>query len=275
MENRVYIISNQTHTQMMGFIITEESGKVIVIDGGNAPDGQHLLDELQRITGARFPIVDAWLFTHAHDDHMDAFFWLLENRRRYIDFEKIYCCFPSEQYLFHEEPKGGARTLRRFNELSAAFHQRVVTVSIDDEFDVGTAHFKVLFTVDCRIKENTCNNSSTVFKMTLKNRTFLFLGDLGEEAGDELMRDKPDEIVCDYVQMAHHGQNGVKESLYQACKPKICLWCAPDWLWNNDRYGKGFDSDIFKTVRTREWIEKIGVEKNLVADRGDVVIDLD
>ena len=87
---------------------------------------------------------------------------------------------------------------------------KVVTVSIDDVYTFGEMEFKVLYTVDCSIKNNVNNNSSTVLKMTLGGKTVLFLGDLGEEGGDKLLAAKPDEIVCDYCQMAHHGQNGVK-----------------------------------------------------------------
>lgn len=273
MENRLYMLSNQSHTQMMGFIITEESGKVIVIDGGNAQDGEHLLEVLREATGHKRVIVDAWLFTHAHSDHMDAFYWLMENRRGFVDFDRIYCCFPSEQYLATEEPRGGARTLRRFNEMSGAFIQRVTTVSVDDVYQVGTVKIEVLFTVDAHIKTNVVNNSSTVFRIELGGKSLLFLGDLGEEGGDILKETRPDKIVCDYCQMAHHGQGGVKKSFYQAAHPRFCLWCAPQWLWNNDNSGKGFDTDIFQTVRTREWMDEIGYEKHYVTNNGDVIID--
>ena len=67
--------------------------------------------------------------------------------------------------------------------------------------------------------------------------------------------------------MAHHGQGGVDKAFYEFIKPQSCIWASPEWLWNNDR-GKGFDSDRFETVRTREWIEEFGVTEHYIEKDG-------
>lgn len=109
------------------------------------------------------------------------------------------------------------------------------------------------------------NNASVVMKVRDK-KSVLILADLGIEAGDEVMKMySPDELDADYVQMAHHGQDGVRKAFYEYIKPKACLWAAPIWLWNND-VGSGFDSANFQTVRTREWIEKIGTAKEHIKE---------
>ena len=65
-----------------------------------------------------------------------------------------------------------------------------------------------------------------------KERKFLFLGDLGVEGGEELLSLNKEAIKnMDYVQMAHHGQAGVNEDVYQVIDPKYCLWPTTDWLW--------------------------------------------
>ena len=269
MENKLILLGNQTPIQMMSFVITEKTGHVLVIDGGNGGDAEHLLDVLRTVTGREKPFVDGWFFTHAHSDHMDAFFWLLENRRDAFDFGAVYECFPSVQYLAGEDRLSAGVTLSTYYRLAASFPERTVRVSVDNEYDFGEAHIKVLYTYNARFKTNRANNSSTVYRLTLGGKTALFLGDLGEEAGDELMTDKPEEIRCDFCQMAHHGQNGVKRAFYEAAAPKNCLWCAPKWLWENDT-GGGFDTGPFNTVRTREWMKEIGgVERNYVIMDGD------
>lgn len=112
---------------------------------------------------------------------------------------------------------------------------------------------------------NFGNNASVVMKVYDK-KSVLILGDLGAEAGDEVMAMYPPEALdADYVQMAHHGQKGAKKEFYGYIKPKACLWAAPIWLWNNDR-GEGFDSGPFDTVRTREWIDEIGTAKENIKE---------
>lgn len=272
-KNILHMLRNDSRIQMQSFIAEEQSGKLLVIDGGMEADAGHLLAYLQAITGQERPHVDTWLFTHAHLDHMDAFLKLFEEQPEAFSFDRILCCFPSEQYLaLEQDPNGGARTLRRFNALRAALGSRVVTVSEGDVYPLGTARIEILQTVDCSIRQNVVNNSSVVFKLFLGEKTILFLGDLGQEGGERLLAAKPDQLHAELCQMAHHGQHGVDERFYQAVSPEVCLWCAPDWLWDNDS-GRGFDTSIFATVETRRWMQKLGVKTHYVIKDGDHVID--
>ncbi len=269
--NVMYMLKNAKHTQMQSFIIRDQTGKTVVIDGGNAADGDHLFSMLRRVTGQVRPHVDAWFFTHPHDDHLDAFFHMLEAYEGQFDFDAVYCCFPSLQYIGLEEKGDTLRTFLRMEQ--SHFPGKVMTVSIDDVYSFGQMRFQVLYTADCSIQRNVNNNSSTVLKLTLGGKTVLFLGDLGEEGGDKLLAAKPDELACDYCQMAHHGQRGVKKSFYEAVRPRYCLWCAPEWLYNNDD-GKGYNQNVFQTVTVRGWMDEIGtVEKHYCIKDGDQEIE--
>ena len=105
------------------------------------------------------------------------------------------------------------------------------------------------------------------------------------EGGEELMRMYPEEITVtkedgtqekrhpravlftDYTQMAHHGQRGVSRACYESLSPRACLWAAPDWLWDKNN-GSGFDCGPWETVRTREWMDALGVTTHLVEKDG-------
>ena len=216
------------------------------------------------------PHIDAWFFTHPHSDHLNAFFHLLHTKRSAFTFDKIYCCFPSLQYIGIEE---NAVTLDTFWFMEKKYYPgKVVTVSIDDVYEFGAARFDVLYTVDCSIKTNVNNNSSTVLKLTLGGKTVLFLGDLGWDGGKKLLSMHGDALKSDYCQMAHHGQNGVKKDFYEAVKPKACLWCTPQWLWDNDD-GKGYNKNVFQTIIVRGWMEEIGVKEHYCIKDGDQVIE--
>ena len=71
--------------------------------------------------------------------------------------------------------------------------------------------------------------------------------------------------------MAHHGQNGAGENVYQRIRPTLCMWTAPLWLWNNDA-GQGFNTHFFKTVTVRTWMEKLGVTMHAVEGEGPALI---
>ncbi len=118
------------------------------------------------------------------------------------------------------------------------------------------------------------NNSSIVFRLDTKDSSVLFLGDLGVEGGNQLMETVPHEMLrCDYVQMAHHGQNGVTKDVYKVISPKCCLWCTPSWLWDN-RGPNGYDSGDFKTVIVRGWMSELGVKRHYVTKDGPFIIEI-
>ena len=65
--------------------------------------------------------------------------------------------------------------------------------------------------------------------------------------------------------MAHHGQNGVEENVYEAIQPSVCLWPTPQWLWDNE-------GGSYTTPETKAWVKKLNVSRNYCMKDGDQVI---
>lgn len=147
----------------------------------------------------------------------------------------------------------------------------VTEVSLNQKIKIGTVNCEILGTKNPEITVNAMNNSSMVIKMYLGRKSILFLGDTGAESSQKLIENEKEKLPSDIVQMAHHGQNGATEELYKKIDPKICLWPTPDWLWNNDK-GEGEDSGNWKTKETRNWMENMHVEKNVIEKDGDQTI---
>jgi hypothetical protein len=131
---------------------------------------------------------------------------------------------------------------------------------------------EILYSPDPYITQNVCNNTSVVYKITLGGKVILILGDCGVEAGKRILsRFGAEGVKCDVCQMSHHGQNGCDRAFYEAARPEVCIWCAPDWLWDNDA-GDGFDTHIYQTVEVRRWMEALGtVKENLITKDGTQV----
>lgn len=273
MKNCIYMLAPYNGTsgrQMMSFIITTDKEKVIVIDGGYRADAEPLLKKLREVTGREVPHVDGWILTHAHNDHIWAFCEIVENHRDEVTFDEVYYNFPSAQYCLRSD--NDPAPLDFYHDLPL-FADKVCIVSQGDRYRIGGIDFDILYTSDQSFYENSTNNSSTVFSFTFCGKKFIFLGDLGEEGGLKLLGEYGDALKSDYCQMAHHGQNGVTEEVYKAIDPRYCLYTAPLWLWNNDN-GKGFDTHIWNTVKTRRWMDKLHVTESYNLCGGDVVIEL-
>ena len=113
-----------------------------------------------------------------------------------------------------------------------------------------------------------------VIKMYVNNKSILFLGDTGIESSQKLIENQSEnKLKSNIVQMAHHGQSGASEELYQIIKPEICLWPTPDWLWDNNA-GEGINTGNWKTLETRSWMENLKVEKNIIEKDANTTIEI-
>ena len=264
-KNVLHQLTSQSHSQMMSYIIETADNKIIVIDGGNACDCDYLFSNIQNIrksAGFDDIHIDSWILTHAHDDHVDAFYHAFEHRLREFSVGNIYYKFPLRELVEKHEPSA-THTVDRFNALLPRFADKAHIINKGDVIKVGEATFTVLYSPDFSITHNFINNTSLVIMAEIASDKILFLGDLGVEAGNKLLETDGNSLRADFVQMAHHGQNGVTREFYEAVSPKACLWDTPLWLWNNDA-GKGYDTHIWQTVIVRGWMDELGVKTHYV-----------
>ncbi len=266
---------SQPRTQMMSFLIVTPKGHVIAIDGGNRQDTEYFHGYLEALLGEK-PHIDLWFLTHPHDDHTDVLYEML--RRFPDDFTvgKVVSHFPSYGFLEAYE-SSCAHTIAEFDELKPLLLQKgteLCHASVSEIYELDGVRFEILRTCDESITANADNNASMVFRMDACGQSVLFVGDLGVEGGmDTLQTVSPEKLRVDFIQMAHHGQNGVDKPFYEACAPKACFWATPIWLWNNDA-GHGYNTHSWKTVIVREWMEELGVKHHFVNKDGTCVVTL-
>ena len=268
-QNAIYMLKSVTNIQMESFVITTEDGKLIAIDGGFREDTDYFLEFLRELTGEAVPHIDAWLFSHAHSDHMSAFFEIMENRRDCVTVGVIHYNIPSPQFFLRGGDKNAAQTADTFYKDMPLYADKIAIVTEGDVYQIGDAKFEILYTPDPAFLRDVGNNTTTVYKMTLGGKVALFLGDCGIEAGNKMLQKYKgtDMLKADICQMAHHGQNGATREFYEAVMPEVCFWCAPNWLWDNNA-GAGFNTHIWKTVEVRGWMEELGVKQNIVLKDG-------
>ncbi|MCI8542149.1 MAG: MBL fold metallo-hydrolase [Lachnospiraceae bacterium] len=270
MQTTLYMLQEQRRSPMMSFILQTKNGKIIVIDGGFREDAQYLLDTLTQLGGPN-PEIELWLLTHPHLDHADALPEIF-TRPNPPRVKAIYSRFLSYEFYKANDFEGctDARTTREFNEFAAEHPDICHTFEKGQRFAVDSAVINVLrVPEDESLTNNAINNSSVVFRLDTEGQRILFVGDLGEEGGDRVLATVPrEELRADFIQMAHHGENGVKKSFYEAVGPRACLWTTPGWLWDNDK-GEGQGSGPWRTLEVRGWMEELGIGLHFVTKDGD------
>lgn len=252
-------LPSQTPSQMNSYVLQSDKGKVIVIDGGTAGDAGYLKGFLAAL-GNR---VEAWFVSHPHSDHVDAITMLLNNPGG-LTINKMYGSIPEVKWIEQYE-KDELPTTLNFNKALEKSAYQIIEHTIGQVIEIDGVRFEIMGIKNPEITANPINNSSVVMKVTDSKKTVLFTGDLGVEGGEKLLKGPySGKLRSDYVQMAHHGQNGVNEKFYQAVKPRYCLWPTPLWLWDNDN-GGGKGSGPWATLNVRAWMDKMDIQKHYVS----------
>lgn len=271
----MYQLAQQSHTQMMSYLIVSRDGSIIVIDGGTRQDADYLFNLLKKVSGKGKPHISAWFLTHAHSDHINAFLELFRNKHYSFSVERIYHHFPTAEFIKENEPNS-FHTIKDFLDLLPVFEEKITVVEKGDIITVDNISFEVLYTTDPLFTQNAVNNSSTVINMISEDVSVLFLGDLGFEGGEKLIKtNTSDKIKSDIVELAHHGQSGVGFEVYEAISPSLAMWCTPLWLWENNRGSEGPGTGPWKIDETRSWLDRLNVEEHIIAKDGTYKIILE
>lgn len=260
-------VANRTHTQMMSYIITAPDGSIAVIDGGNRKDGDG--EHLYQLLSGCGKHVSKWFITHAHSDHYGALAWMLENVKPFdIIVDELYLEFPPLEWFKKADEGASYDSVALF--LKAIKDFNIIAPKAGDVVECGGVFFEILNN-NCSNYENyqEINDTSFAILTHFPKRDVLFLSDLEPLGGKDLVAScGKEKLRCDIVQMAHHGQNALQKDFYELVQPKICLYTAPDWLWDNDP-GTGYNTGIWKTLETREWMRQLGVQASFPIAFGD------
>ncbi len=263
----IIMLKNMTNSQMMSYVITTKDKAVIVVDGGLGTDAAHLKEVIK----SRGSHVHAWFITHPHSDHVEALVDIINEGMDGITVDKIYYNFSEMDFYLRNEPYRADMVKRAIEAFETLPSSTLSITKKDEVIELPGASIKILNN-PYLFTHNAINNSSIAFRLDMGTKRILFLGDLGKEGGESLLAEvDPSELKADYVQMAHHGQYGVERPVYEAIKPTVAMWNAPEWLYNNDN-GGGIGSGSWLTLEVRKWMEEIGVKENFVIKDGDQYI---
>lgn len=253
----------------MSYILRTDDGKITVVDGGGKVSAGLLEGYLAQLGGE----VHTWVITHPHTDHMDALLEIIGSGK--IRIKRILHSAQNPEWVKLYEPGSLEDVLRYYTVLEQSGIP-IVDIGEMTDFTLGDGvQLKVLGVRNEEIQVNAVNNSSLVFRVSSHSKSVLFLGDLGVEGGNKILQgNNIGELRSDYVQMAHHGQEGVDRSFYEVVRADYALWPTPKWLWENRAEGKEVNTGNYKIMQVQQWMRELGIERNYVSGLdGTIQID--
>lgn len=236
----------------LSHVIRLEDGSFLIIDGGHdrkmndellyktlkkqAPDPDHI-------------VVAAWIFTHAHGDHVGTFLMFDHDD---VTVERFIFNFPT----YSESAKlgcGGTVTSTVSKIKSGYPEAEIVSAHPGQLFFIRNAKVEMLWTLDLFYPKDFTffNESSLVFSVELEGQKLMYLGDMGPASNPVLCQLYGDALASDIVQTAHHGFEGASFTTYSLIKPKYVFWNTGFTSGTMDQNGNNYFSRNDEIVK---WI---------------------
>ena len=232
-------VDDTTTVEGMLYVIKLEDNSFVILDGGYADGGngnskklyQHLVSQTPE---GQKPVIAAWIFTHAHSDHIGNFSEFSLNYHNDVVVEKFYYNFPSDEEIASNSPGILGTHIKEytvFKRVMNEYYEDVpkVKVHTGNKFYVRNAEFEVLQTFEDfypdKLASHNFNTTSSVYRMYVGGQSFMWLGD-ATPASEQLLKEQfGDYLKSDVLQLAHHGIDGWREA-YMNYAPSYALWPA-------------------------------------------------
>lgn len=268
----LYQLADVKNGQMNSYVIQTEHNKVIIMDGGYDRNKQDLIDLAKEITGQAVPEIEAWIFSHTHSDHVNAFSSMFNESatKNAVKVKKLYYNITTRDYVVNKEP-AALDTYDKFVKALGNFSDsQKVIVEEGDVFTIDGLKIEVLITPDeKKASVVPINDASVIYRVTIGGQRVLFLGDAYEQAGLRLYRGYKNDLTADVVQMAHHGSQGIQRSIYKTIAPKACLWPSPQFMWADENQQKGDGGYELETVSLHRYMRyDLGVKHHYMTKDG-------
>lgn len=261
-------LPSQINTIGNSYVFQMNNGKVVVMDGGVKEETSYLKGFLAALGNE----VEAWFISHPHADHMGALNQILMEPGE-IRIKTIYHSALLPSFYQANGTQYASLTESFYHHLDSSGIQVVNHTQAGMTVMIDQTHFKILSVANPDITVNPYNNSSMAIRVWDAKKSMLFLGDMGIEGGDRLFNGPyRKELDCDYLQMAHHGQQGVSKDFYRQIDFRVCLWPTPSWVYENDQ-GKGYNTGNLQTIEIRELMDSLGIKEQYLSFEGLVRIE--
>lgn len=172
------------------FLITTSRKKQILIDGGGSENGSYDVGEnvlLPYMLDNNISAIDYVFVSHGHADHIEGIYTLIEN----IKVKNIFITTHNENNEY----------MARLKSLSDKYMVNITNIKKGDVVVIDGVKFELLYPDKNTTDENE-NNLSMLLKVTAKDTTLLFTGDLEKEVEENL---KNVNLKADILKVSHHG----------------------------------------------------------------------
>ncbi len=203
----------------MGYVIRLEDGSFIIYDGGIEASATEILEILQEQSPTELPLIRAWIITHFHNDHYEAFHELAKRSRS----QKL---FTLETVIASPIVEGYRNFLAGFSAAVLTYPEvRFVFAHTGMKFTFCNLTLEILYTPESLYKTGKTvenfNNTSMLTRLRDESHSMLFTGDLALEGANLCNTLYGSALASSWCQMSHHGLEDCPLSFYENANSSV------------------------------------------------------
>ena len=190
----------------MGGLFVSGNKKLIAIDGGWENDAENYLELLKQHSDGEKPVVDLWIITHSHPDHMGVLREIVKHPEtvKKLEIKKIMYWFPIEF-------RGGIleKLSVEMEAIAAVFGAETEQPYRDQIITIDDLEIQFLFVPDdCSFINKAGGNDnhcSLIFSVRGPSRRAIITGDAYPPAMQITAWRYHHELKSDIIQLPHHA----------------------------------------------------------------------
>ena len=198
-------------------IIRLSNGHFIVIDSNhNSGQGKAISDYLRSLTPDGKPVIEAWIFTHFHQDHIGGFvnFCEVTNFLRYTTIKSVIYNFPNDRVI--QTASHSTRDMQNIDTFYGTLKDKLAATGTKfyqartgQKYYFGNAEIEILWTYEDiaphNIFEDRSNPTCIGFSVNIAGQKLMITGDSSTEEFNMAAIRYGDYLKSDIVQLSHHG----------------------------------------------------------------------
>ena len=215
-------------------ILVQTGKQTVLIDTANVRTPELLMRELEKFSVTK---IDKLIITHPHSDHMGCAQMLIAPSKKQLAtfpyLEKI-----SVGEVYDNGIAFASNVYKNYLKALKTKNMTAKSLKAGDTLDFGNGvKFKILFPTEEFVnfvnnneiakddREHNINNGSLAGKLTYKNFSMMFTGDIEKETEAKIVASNDAKnLKCDVLKVAHHGSwTSSTKGFITAIKPSYAL----------------------------------------------------